>query len=788
MSDDIMSQPIVDWVWQHKYRLVNADGTSAENNMLDTQRRVCMGIYWKDDPEHMEAAFEELRTLRWSPGGRQHAGAGTGRQVTLINCFVSPTIQDSMRTNTVEDGLGIMDALEVAALSQQMGGGIGMAFGTIRPKGALVAGRAAAASGPVRFMDMWNSMCSTIMAAGERRGAMMATITDNHPDLEEFIEAKHQIGRLTNFNVSVLVSDRLMKAVADDADWDLGFSIPRQDGIHVEESPGWYVYKRLKARDLWDKIIRSTYDHAEPGVIFIDRVNKANNLWYCETIMASNPCGEQMLPPNGNCNLGAVNLSVMVRDPFTSDARVDFDQLRKTVAIGMRWLDNVIDVSLYPTPEQERESKIKRRTGLGITGLANMLQQLGLRYGSAVAVEMTERVMEKIRNAAYLASVELAKERGSFPAFEYEKYIKSEFVQGLPASIQEGIKNHGIRNSVLLTIAPTGTTSLYYGNVSSGLEPVFDWSYKRKTLRFDGSHDEFVVMDYGYRLYHKLMKAEPGSIKLPHFMVTAQDLTVAEHLEMQAACQKFIDSSVSKTINIPQDYSFEDFKRVYAGAYIKGLKGCTTYRPNPESGRGSVIESVKPESSGTGADIVGEAAPPLVSFSAKVPRPGQLPGTTYKVKWPKSEFAFYVTINDYHDNGTMRPFEIFINSKSVQHQEWITAITRTISAVFRKGGDVSFLVEELEQVHSAEGGMWIDGKYVPSLVSMIGSVVRTHLESINAVTQAVQVQPQPAGTGPGPLDDQPPAWNAQTCPQCQAPALVRMEGCAKCRNCGYSNC
>ena len=641
-------QEIETIVWNEKYR------NEGEETIQDTHKRVCKGVYKNDmKGPHFIKALEAMKNLEWCPAGRIHAGAGTGKKVTLINCYVSPTIEDSMVTESDEPNtMGIMQSLEVASLTQQMGGGIGMDFSTLRPKGALVSQRLVASSGPVTFMDMWNAMCGTVMAAGNRRGAMMATLACDHPDILEFIDAKHTPGRLTNFNVSVLVSDKFMRAVREDTEWLLGFNKPRLDGKHVgevtqENGEIWYIYHKLPARELWEKITRSTYDYAEPGVIFIDRINKWNNLWYCEGINCTNPCGEQCLPPNGACNLGAINLAVMVEDPFTEDARPKTGRIGEVAEIAMRFLDNVLDETYYPTPEQQLESVNKRRTGLGITGLGNMLQQLGIRYGSEKAIQVTRLVMGEIRDRAYLASISLAKERGSFPLFKRDNFIQGNFIKTLPKVIREDIYSHGIRNGVLLTIAPTGTTSIYYGNVSSGLEPTFAWRYKRKMRQADGSFKEFEqVEDYGYRLYKEIIYGEkrPGDdqdiIKeMPDYMVATHDLTVRDHLVMQAVCQEYVDASISKTINCPKEITFKDFMTVYIDAYAIGLKGCTTYRPSEisEKVRGSILSVAETKDQ--------------TQLLPITKRPAELSGRTYKVKWLPSGHAYYITINDYVDEN-----------------------------------------------------------------------------------------------------------------------------------------
>jgi ribonucleoside-diphosphate reductase alpha chain len=593
--------------------------------------------------------------------------------------------------------------LKEAALTMQQGGGIGYDFSTIRPKGAPVAGVAADASGPLSFMDVWDAMCRTIMSAGSRRGAMMATMRCDHPDIESFITAKQDAARLRMFNLSVLVTDAFMESVNADGSWDLVF--------------GGKVYRTVQARDLWNRIMRATYDYAEPGVIFIDRINAANNLHYCETIAATNPCGEQPLPPYGACLLGSVNLARLVSNPFTEEARLDRDALDDLVRTAVRMMDNVIDTSGFPLPQQAEEARTKRRIGLGVTGLADALLMLGLRYGAMDAVSQTETWMKEIARSAYLASIDLAREKGAFALFDAEKFLASGTMQHMDHDVREAIRVHGIRNALLTSIAPTGTISLYAGNVSSGIEPVFAYSYRRKVLQPDGSRTEEEVEDYAVQLWRELN----GDAVLPEYFVNAQTLEPLDHVRMQAAAQKWVDSSISKTINVPESISFEAFKDVYLAAWDQGCKGCTTYRPNEVTG------SVLAVSETTDAAPQSDTGAEVIYLSEPLDRPETLEGQTYKLKWPVSEHAIYITINDIIVGGRRRPFEVFINSKNMEHYAWTVALTRMISAVFRRGGDVSFVVEELKAVFDPRGGAWMGGRYIPSILAAIGRVIEEHL-------------------------------------------------------------
>jgi ribonucleoside-diphosphate reductase alpha chain len=1144
--------PISQQIWDMKYRLKGPGGEAVDKTIEDSWQRVAGALAEAEpaDRETWRTRFAEaLGDFRFLPAGRILSGAGTSRKVTLFNCFVMGDIPDDMT--------GIFEHLKEAAVTMQQGGGIGYDFSTLRPKGAPVKGVGADASGPLSFMDVWDSMCRTIMSAGSRRGAMMAVMRCDHPDIEAFIEAKREAGRLRMFNLSVLVTDAFMTAVRKDESWALTFN-----GTH---------YKTLPARALWDQIMRATYAYAEPGVIFIDRINRLNNLHYCEDIHATNPCvtadswihttegprqvadllgrpftalvngeahasdprgffatgnkpvfqlrtaegyrlrltadhpvrkvtrqtrdaldwewrpagelaagdrimlndhrshprwegdrgsegegyllglligdgtlkqdeailsvwrpaqavngatmlgvdgvmaaaldaahqlprradfrgwipvagrqesrlklkavhalasryglppgrktitdaietespvfcrgllrglfdsdgsvqgdhgkgisvrlaqsdehllraaqrmllrlgiastlyaerraaaprllpdgrgslklydcaaqhelvisganllqfqaqigfadhdkaarlktslrgyrralnrerfiatvealdadgveevfdasipginafdanglvvhncGEQPLPPYGVCLLGSINLARLVKDPFTDGATLHETELSDLTATAVRMLDNVIDVSNYPLEQHRREAYTKRRIGLGVTGLADALIQCGVRYGSQEAVRLTDLWLGTLRRAAYLASTALAAEKGPFPLYDAEKYLAGENIRSLDQDVQDAIRKHGIRNALVTSIAPTGTISLLADNVSSGLEPVFSFSYSRTILQPDGSRRQEEVCDYALRLFRSL-KGE--NAPLPDYFVDAQSLSPADHVVMQATVQKYIDSSISKTINVPEEIDFEAFKDVYLQAYEQGCKGCTTYRPNDITG--SVLEVKKeapaaqtelplPTMASTRPRDLYDAA--VVHLTQPLSRPEELPGATYKVRWPDSDHAMYITLNDIIQDGRRRPFEVFINSKNMDHFAWTVALTRMISAVFRRGGDVAFVVEELKAVFDPRGGQWMGGRYVPSLLAAIGDVIERHMISIGFIPDPaaeregllgkVAINSQPPGNsggGMGPL---------RQCPKCAQPSLVKQEGCDTCTNCGYSKC
>ena len=1121
--------PIAEQIWNMKYRLHDADGTPVDASVEDSWRRIARALAAVEaEPAQWEDRFyAALEDFRFLPAGRITAGAGTARKVTLFNCFVMGTIPDDMG--------GIFDALREAALTMQQGGGIGYDFSTIRPRGAPVRGVSADASGPLSFMDVWDAMCRTIMSAGSRRGAMMATMRCDHPDIEDFIVAKSDPGRLRMFNLSVLVTDAFMAAVRADGPWELQF--------------GGKVYHTLPARDLWNRIMQATYDYAEPGVIFIDRINQANNLAYCEEIAATNPCvtaetwittedgarqvrdligrpfralvdgkafdtgpdgffatgvkpvlrllttcgrslrltadhpvrkvtqktrwrlesdwvaagdlrpgdevmlhdhrsavpvaqpgdargyllglligdgviradktlisvwpraacgngaplpnpvmahveallrslphradfagwqevagrgeyrigtaaltalareyglgpgnktltpeieaaapgfcaavlrglfdadgsvqgtqdkgvsvrlaqsdaalleaaqrmlarlgvqstlyrdrraagesilpdgkrglrayptraqhelvisgdnlpvyadrvgfgdpekarrlevaiggyrralnrerftavvaevaedgeaevfdvsvpginafdangfyvhncGEQPLPPYGACLLGSINLAKLVIDPFGPRARLDAAALKALVPVAVRMMDNVIDVSGFPLPQQAAEARAKRRIGLGVTGLADALAMVRLRYGEEKAVRQTEIWMHKIAVAAYLASTELAREKGAFPLFDAEKFLASGTMEGMDESVRAAVARHGIRNALLTSVAPTGTISLYAGNVSSGIEPVFAHAYTRKVLQPDGSRSEEEVVDYAVALWRDKM----GDAPLPEWFVTAQDLAPEAHVKMQAAAQKWVDSSISKTINCPADISFEAFKDVYMQAWEAGCKGCTTYRPNDVTGSVLSVSESADKVPGEGA-VTGQGGE-VIYMAEPLDRPTELEGATYKLKWPDSNHAIYVTVNDIVLNGHRRPFEVFINSKNMEHYAWTVALTRMISAVFRRGGDVSFVVEELKAVFDPRGGAWMGGKYVPSILAAIGGVLERHMVAIGFLEgEGMGLKEDPQAQGVGAEAPRGPA-----CPACGSHDMRMIEGCMTCASCGHSKC
>jgi len=581
-----LATPIARHTWETKYRWTEG-GKALDADIMATWRRVARHAASAESSDHQaweDRFYAILHGFRFLPGGRILAGAGVGREVTLFNCFVMGPVGDDME--------GIFDSLKEGALTMRAGGGVGYDFSTLRPHGSAARTSGRIASGPVSFLQIWDAMCATVFSTGERRGAMLASLRSDHPDILKFIDAKQSAGQLRHFNLSVQVSDALMEAVESGAEWTLVFpdtSLEEASGAEtlLRRWPGCAqpvpcrVMARLPARQLWQHIMRACFETAEPGVLFVDRINRLNNLAYREYITTTNPCGEIPLPPYGACNLGSLNLTQFVHDPFTQAASLDIEAIRATTRLAVRLLDNIIDISRFPLDAQRQQAAGSRRIGLGITGLADALIMLGLHYDSDAARTAASQVMESICHAAYETSIGLAREKSPFPWFERDAYLQSGFVQSLPERIRAAIGRDGMRNSHLTAIAPTGTISLLADNISSGVEPLFDTRFSRRILNRDGAYETFELEDYAFRQW-RTIAGEPEN--LPHQFVRATDLSPQAHLQMQAALQPYIDSAISKTVNVPQDCSFEDFKDLYRSAWRYGLKGCAAFRPNPVTG------------------------------------------------------------------------------------------------------------------------------------------------------------------------------------------------------------
>lgn len=590
MQEHRFTETIAEHVWRTKYQWSNHGGRS-ESSVDDTWDRVALAVasvepHSKDDWRERFRAL--LRDFRFLPGGRILANAGTGRNATLFNCFVVGVMDDSIG--------GIFGMLREAMVTLQSGGGVGVDFSTLRPGGMAAIATGGVASGPVSFMHVWELASATLESTSRRRGAMMATLRCDHPDIEAFIDAKRTPGVLAHFNLSVLVSDDFIRAVEADAPWPLVFPLhgrqaPEGAELCVRSWSGGLepepcqVMRSVSARALWDRLVKSVHDCAEPGVLFVDRINRTNNLWYGEHLSTTNPCGEVPLPPHGACDLGSINLTRFVERPFSEHPKLNFGALMDAVVIATRFLDNIYELSSFPLKTQEKTGHASRRLGLGITGLADTYLMLGLRYGSPSSLELAEHIMRTIRDAAYRTSVVLAREKGSFPRFDATRYGAAHFVLDLPHDVQDQIAAHGIRNSHLLAVAPTGSISLLANNISSGIEPVFAFDAKRSVRMADGQLKVFDVQDYAVGLF----RAQFGAKRpLPDYFVTADQVSAADQLAVQAAVQTYVDSAISKTLCLPEATSAKELGDLILEANRLGLKGCTAYRTG--GARGGVIK------------------------------------------------------------------------------------------------------------------------------------------------------------------------------------------------------
>lgn len=790
------TQPISQDVLAEKYL------ATGEQTAEDLFRRVSKALADQEKPE-LRAEWAEKFFQNMQAGaigaGRIMAAAGLDTKATLINCFVQP-VADATNGFDEHGNPGIYTALSQAAETMRRGGGVGYDFSNLRPKGAKVKGTNSFASGPCSFIDVFDASCTTVESAGARRGAQMGVMRIDHPDVLDFITAKRQKGRWNNFNVSVGVTSAFMQAVESDAQWGLvHIATPSdnqiEEGAHQREDGKW-VYRTVAARELWDTIMKSAYDFAEPGILFIDNINTDNNLYYAETIAATNPCGEQPLPPYGCCDLGPIILTKFVRDAFTENAHFDFEAFRAAVSIQVRMLDNVLDATVWPLPEQHKESQQKRRIGVGFTGLGDALIMLGLKYNSEAGVAQGEEIARNMRDAAYLASVELAKEKGAFPLFDADKYLQSGFTQRLPEEIRAAIRKHGIRNSHLLSIAPTGTVSLAFAdNASNGIEPPFSWTYQRKKRTADGGNAFYTVEDHAYRLY----KAKFGAdAELPAYFVSALEMTAAEHVAMMRAVQPYIDTAISKTVNIPADYPFEDFKNLYMESWKAGLKGCATYRPNDTLGAVLSVEAPKTEEK----PAPQPAAAHTSGLSAVVERrpEGPLNAVVDKIEYYTHDGVrrLYLVVSFMYVNGVERPIEFFMPvGQTGESQQWITATMRSLSLAAR-GGFLDKALDDLRKVAWDRGPIrygWRDkedGTRIPLWHDSEVALLAYAIQSIIANRASQEQQPAPINpAAPATVTATPAAatpaqaMSGTKCPECGAHAVIKKDGCSFCTSCGY---
>jgi len=803
-----------------------AKGT--ELTIDDIRRRVARALASVELPDRRDSAEQEFFLAQQNgfvPAGRINSAAGTGIQATLINCFVQP-VGDAV-TEVVDGVPGIYAALAEAAETMRRGGGVGYDFSNIRPMNALVRGTHSRASGPVSFMGVFNASCSTVESAGARRGAQMGALRCDHPDIELFIHSKDK-GDLTNFNISIGVTDEFMQSVEADGDIELWHEAePHPDYVAsdtYQRTDGKWVYRTVKARYLWDQVMQSTYDHAEPGILFISRINAENNLHWLERIDTTNPCGEQPLPPYACCDLGSIDLTKCVRNPFTRNVAFDFDAFKQLVRLGVRMLDLVLDLTFWPLEQQKNEAMAKRRIGLGFLGLGSALVMMGLRYDHGDGRTLAAKIAEVMRDEAYLASIELAKEKGAFPVLDVDKYLESGFAKRLPESIRGQIRIHGIRNSHLLSIAPTGTITLAFAdNASNGIEPAFSWTYNRKKRMPDGGHKLFEVADHAYRLY----RMGGGDMNaLPSAFVTALEMSAADHMAMMTAVQPYIDTSISKTVNVPVDYPYADFQGLYFSAWKAGLKGLATYRPNAVLG--SVLSVGEPAVAASAP--LTDRNPLRTQFDS---RPAcDLEGVTSKIEYHTAEGkrSVYLTVNFMRVDGVLegnsieieRPIEFFMPAgQSREGQQWITSNMRLLSMVARSGGSIAKALADMREVVWDNGpvrhGTYRrgDGVDVPmyhnSEVAALGFALQRILikrgfldadagqvpanalaerferrDTDNGVVElATSLAEQPSDTKAAPVGGLKLVGVGKQCPECFSREYHRVDGCSKCSNCGH---
>jgi ribonucleoside-diphosphate reductase alpha chain len=738
-----------------------------EQSILEVNQRVAHALAQAEVPaqrKHWEAQFLDALQAGFLPAGRIQSAAGTELAATLINCFVQP-VGDSI--SQAENGHpGIYIALAEAAETMRRGGGVGYDFSRIRPRGAWVGSTQSSASGPVSYMRVFDRSCETVESAGARRGAQMGVLRCDHPDIEEFIHAKDS-GDLSNFNISVGVSDAFMQAVQQDGPFTLVHraqpgTAQKVAGAYQDQDSGLWVYRTLQARTLWDQIMRSTYDHAEPGVLFLDHINRDNNLSYCETIASTNPCAEEPLPPYGCCCLGSIDLTRCITHPFKAQAGFDRNAFIALVRVATRMLDNVLDVTVWPLPQQQEEARSKRRIGLGYTGLGDALIMLNLRYDTPEARAMAQDISRLLRDTAYAASVELARERGAFPLFNADLYLKApSFASRLSDDLQATIRSHGLRNSHLLSIAPTGTISLAFAdNASNGIEPAFSWHYTRKKRMPDGGFKEYAVEDHAWRLYRHLHGTDAA---LTPAFVTALEMSAQAHEAMVSAVAPFIDTAISKTVNVPVDYPYADFQHLYMQAWQSGLKGLATYRPNAVLG--SVLSLTPSLASSPASQVAAplqldgvnqrlslERLPAPVLSSLRWPGRPELaagnPSWTFMVHHPFGDFALFVGELAGEDGGAAQPFEVWVNG--AEQPRGLGALAKTLSMDLR-ANDAAWLQLKLDALatvaeeHAFEMPFPPHGerRLFPGVVAATAAVIRWRCEQLKALDHRSEPQPTP---------------------------------------------
>ena len=794
-------QPISVDVLREKYLKA---GEASEEDVFHRVARALASAEKLPEQAHFEALFLENLRAGAIGAGRIMSAAGTSIQATLINCFVQP-VGDCIQGMDDDGYPGIYEALREAAETMRRGGGVGYDFSRIRPRGAEVKGTASMASGPCSYINVFDQSCSTVESAGARRGAQMGVLRIDHPDVQEFITAKRTQGRWNNFNVSIGVSEAFMQALDADQTWDLvhrakpGAPMIAQ-GAH-QRPDGLWAYKTLPARELWDTVMRSTYDFAEPGILFLDHMNQDNNLQYCETIEATNPCGEQPLPSYGCCDLGPIILTRFVRHPFGFKglASFDFEAFEKSVALQVRALDNVLDITFWPLPQQRAEAEAKRRIGVGFTGMGNALAMLTLRYDAPEGREMAVRIATSMRDAAYTASVALAQEKGAFPKLDVAGYLApGTFASRLPAALQQSIRAHGIRNSHLLSIAPTGTVSLAFAdNASNGIEPSFSWMYRRKKREADGSTSEYAVEDHAWRLYRAL----GGDVNaLPDYFVSALSMTASSHIAMMEAVQPLVDTAISKTVNVPADYPYDDFKGLYLQAWRARLKGLATYRPNAILG--SVLDVATP-SADVAPEIIAANADPMRAVIEKRPK-GALSAVAEKIEYWTQEghktlylVVSFLPMPTADGLGTVqRAIEFFMPlGQSGESQQWITSSMRLLSLAAR-GGFLERALRDMRKVAWDRGPVRLgtyqkaDGTRVPlwhdSEVAAMAYAIQQIIDQRNSVPPLTHpAMPVSTDVNTADLIAMPPAMMGKKCSECGAHAMIRKDGCDYCTQCGH---